>query len=834
MKTVLAVDGNSILNRAFYGVRPLTTSTGLFTNAVYGFATILQRHIDELKPDALAVAFDLKSPTFRHKMYDGYKANRKGMPDELAMQLPYAKKCAEYMGGRVLTLEGYEADDILGTISGMARASDGQWQAFILTGDRDSLQLIDGSTTVLLATNKDTVVFDRENFIKTYGVFPEQFVDVKSLMGDSSDNIPGVPGIGEKTALKLISDFGSLDSVYSEIESPKIAAGVRKKLEGSKDLAFLSKTLAKIETDAPLGISVEAMLRRDYHNQELLKLFKELEFNGLIKRFGLSDEKPSAETKSEVSEDPGKFIGCEKLALIYNRSTLQISTDKNTVYTAEMSGEDYSEYLKKLSASDTRLIVFDSKSVYAVCDSATVYFDVMLASYVCDPGEGAITPAKVKLKYLDSTGDEIDSAELFGLYEILSGVIAERKQEKLLFEIEQPLAKVLSKMERYGFRIDRDGLAVFTEKLASEAAGLAEQIYALAGCTFNINSPKQLGNVLFERLGLPAGKKTQSGYSTGAEVLEKLAPYYPIVGCILEYRQLTKLKSTYGDGLAQAADSENRIHTSFNQTITATGRLSSTEPNLQNIPVRTEMGREMRRFFIPDGDNRALVDADYSQIELRLLAEISGDEGMIKAFRDGIDIHTVTASQVFGVPVESVTGEMRKRAKAVNFGIVYGISDFSLAQDIGVTKRQAAEYIEAYLSRYPKVAEYLRRVVEEAARDGYVTTLFGRRRYIPELASSKKMLRAFGERVAMNSPIQGTAADIIKIAMVNVDKALSESRLDAKLILQVHDELIVDAAEKDADKVRDILKYEMENAVNLSVPLTVSVSVGRNWYECKD
>lgn len=847
MKKLLAVDSNSILNRAFYGIRPLTTSTGLFTNAVYGFANILHKHIGSLSPDAIVAAFDMKAPTFRHREFEGYKATRKPMPGELSMQLPYAKKCAELMGARVVTLEGWEADDILGTLSGLADRSGGEWSVWILTGDRDSLQLIGENTTVLLATNTETVNFDRDKFIETYGVAPERYVDVKALMGDSSDNIPGVAGIGEKTAFKLIGEFSSLDGVYENLGPPSIAKGVRAKLEAGRESAYLSQKLARIDREAPLGFELDELPTAETDREGLRGLFRELEFSGLAKRFGLEDEAASEEQAERkklapvelerlLSENSGS-----KCALALEEGKLSISFDGKTI--VEPEGVSSGEILERLETNRLETIVYDSKRLYHELENAgivkksTFDRDVMLEAYVLDPADGQDSAVQLMAKYIGSgaAGDRLpNAAEVWRLDEEMEKLLCERGQEKLLTDIEIPLARVLADMEKIGFKVDLEGLGKFSNELSEQADQLRERIYCEAGMEFNINSPKQLGEVLFERLGLPSGKKTQRGYSTSAEVLERLAPFAPIVSDILDYRQLTKLKSTYGDGLAKAADENGVIHTSFNQTVTVTGRLSSTEPNLQNIPVRTELGREMRRFFIPSAPGRVLIDADYSQIELRILAHISGDETMLDAFRNGIDIHAVTASQAFGVPLEAVTSEMRKRAKAVNFGIVYGISDFSLAQDIGVSRKQAAEYISSYLAKYPKVDEYLHEVVRKAREDGYVTTMFGRRRYIPELTSSKKTLQSFGERVAMNSPIQGTAADIIKLSMINVDRALRESGLDAKLILQVHDELIVEADKKDAEKARDLLVREMESAVKLDLPLTVSAAIGDSWYDCKD
>lgn len=853
MKTFLAVDGNSILNRAFYGIRPLTTREGLHTNAVYGFVNILRRNLEEIKPDGFAVAFDLRVPTFRHEKFDGYKATRKGMPEELAMQLPFAKKCAEAMGARVLTLEGYEADDILGTVAKLA--SDAGERAYVLTGDRDSLQLINENVTVLLATNSDTVPFDTAKFTETYGITPDRFVDVKALMGDSSDNIPGVPGIGEKTAFKLISEFSDIDGVYANLDSPTIKAGQRQKLSDGKASAYMSKWLATIVKDAPIGMSLDDIdgrcKRADAARSELLELFTKLEFSALIKRFELENACAYATVSSGNSDcsEARCTIACESpeaaaesalsngdCLAVYLGEKVSFSSDKKYVYTSE--SDDIRELLISLHKRGVKLYVYDSKAIYSnysLEDEFLFDYDAMLAAYVVDPTDNHLEPERLKLRFLGDSSESFDAADLLMLSDELSRIINERGQNSLLYDIEIPLAAVLARIEKAGFKIDTAGLGEFSHTLGKAAEQLAERIYFLAGCEFNIKSPIQLSEVLFERLGLPHGKKNKNGsYSTSADILEKLAPYHEIVADILEYRQLEKLRSTYGEGLAKAADENGRIHTSFNQTVTATGRLSSTEPNLQNIPVRTELGRELRRFFIPNSDGRVLIDADYSQIELRLLAHISGDETMINAFKSGIDIHTVTASQAFGVPIEAVTSEMRKRAKAVNFGIVYGISDFSLAQDIGVTKKQAAEYIESYLANYPSVAAYLTDIVKRAEADGYVTTMFARRRNIPELTSGKKMLKQFGERVAMNSPIQGSAADIIKIAMIRVDEALSKSCLDAKLILQVHDELIVEAAESDAEAAKDLLVREMEKCVELSVPLTVSAAVGKTWYDCKD
>lgn len=848
MKTLLLIDGNSILNRAYYGIRPLTNSKGLYTHAVYGMMNIVLKHLGERKPDYAAVAFDLKAPTFRHKMYDGYKATRKGMPDELAMQLPYAKRCMTALGLHELELAGYEADDILGTCAAIGEREP-EVETYILTGDRDSFQLIRDSVTVLLASTGDTSEIRREQFRQKYEVEPEQFVDVKALMGDSSDNIPGVAGIGEKTAVKLIAQFGSLDGVYENVGNGAIGGAADKKLAAGKESAYLSQTLARIKCDVPLGLTLPDLKYFGYDRPELKDLLTELELSSLIKRLGLD----SAET-----EQSGSGITVEQPKKVRNTVTITVGElcEKGLTDCAAVFGEDENgKYALLYDGSTEYRVDYTVPSVFAdffanvgrivtVSDSKALcialgkprcgIFDVSLAAYVDNPSDSGYDLPRLALKYLGKTLSPSDSeAEaLFAVKPILEKKLAETGQERLYRDIEEPLAYVLADMEKCGFKIDREGLSEYSRELDRMCADYTETIYFEAGHEFNINSTKQLAEVLFDELKLPVLKKTKTGYSTDAETLEKLRPYHTIIDRILEYRQVAKLRSTYCEGLLKVADVEGRIHSSFNQTVTATGRLSSSEPNLQNIPIRSELGRRMRRFFIPENDDYVLVDADYSQIELRVLAAVSGDENMIRAFADGHDIHTETAASVFGVPVDEVTPEQRKRAKAVNFGIVYGIGAFSLANDIGVPKYEADRYIKNYLSRYPQVSEYLDSTVADAARDGYVTTVFGRRRYIPELSSTKKQLQAFGKRVAMNSPIQGAAADIIKIAMVNVDTALKKSGIDARLILQVHDELILEAHRTCAKQAADILKCEMENAVKLAVPLSVDIGIGDNWLEC--
>ncbi len=844
MKKLLVVDGNSIMNRAFYGVRPLTTKDGLHSNAVFGVVNILEKQIEALKPDYAAVAYDLKAPTFRHKMYAEYKAGRHAMPDELREQVPFVKDCTSGLGLRRLELEGYEADDILGTLSRLTESED--CICYILTGDRDSLQLIGDRVHVLLAGNKETTDMGVAEFREKYGIDPSQFVDVKALMGDSSDNIPGVPGIGEKTALKLISEHGSLDQIYETLHTAGHTLSVLKKLSDGKESAYLSKALAQINCEVPLGITLDD-LKFDGINPKILRpLFEKLEFSAFLKRFDLYARKddasgvdspisPAFESR-EISEDGLKALkSIQPLAFGLDEGVASFF-DGEVLYRYNGSSPALIDLL-----NDHPLIVsYDCKTLYKHFTTKnksfrTCNFDVMLAAYVIDSGMGDYALSRLALAYLGSAPEENtpSAVTVYRLYDPLTEKVRSISSEKLLHEIEMPLAAVLADMELCGFKVDTLGLTQFSEELTELEKEYSERIYAQAGKEFKINSPKQLGEVLFETLQLPASKKTKTGYSTDADTLNKLRPYHPIIGDILEYRQVAKLRATYAEGLKNAADVGGRIHSIFRQTGTATGRLSSAEPNLQNIPIRTELGRRFRKYFIPENENYVLIDADYSQIELRLLAAISGDENMTRAFVDGLDIHTSTASAVFGVPEDEVTPELRKRAKAVNFGIVYGIGDFSLAQDIGTSRKDAKAYIESYFAAYPSIDAYLSDVVTDAKEKGYVVTLFGRRRYIPELAGKNKMLQHFGERVAMNSPIQGTAADIMKIAMIRVADELKKSGLDARLILQVHDELLIEASREHANEVLDLLQYEMEHAVEIGVPLDVEAAIGDTWYDCK-
>ncbi len=833
-KKLLIVDGNSILNRAFYGVRPLSTKEGIPTNAVYGFITILKKHIDSLSPDYLACAFDLKGPTFRHEMYDGYKANRHPMPDDLAAQLPWAKKTARAMGFTVIECQGWEADDVLGTVAGMADNAGGI-QSYILTGDRDSLQLITDNTSVILVKTKEDIVFDKEKFTSEYGVTPEGYIHVKALMGDSSDNIPGVKGIGEKTAFKLIGACHSLDGLYADETLGGAGKSAKEKLLAGKEDAYMSYELSKISREAPIGMTLEDIENGGEDKNELLEIFTKLEFSGLAKRFDFEKEKSEAAvqvTLPDVVDAMGEEIA--KLADVF-----AISVKDGNVYCAT------AEKIYKVTGDaapvfEKGFICHDYKELYKYMIKSSLsgecIFDTMSASYLLSPGESAYPIEKSVVRYLGEQPVEGEGAAAWytaRIYPSLLEALKEQGMESVLSDIEIPLSPVLAKMEIEGFRLDTDGLRSYINQLQNLQSQLAERIYIQAGREFNINSPKQLGEVLFEDLGLPVKKKTKTGYATDAETLDSLRAYHEIIEDILDFRQVAKLVGTYGENIIALVDENQRIHTRFNQTGTATGRLSSADPNMQNIPVRGQLGRELRRYFTATDEDHILVDADYSQIELRLLAEMSGDSVMQNIYLEGGDIHASTAAKVFGVAPELVTKELRSKAKAVNFGIVYGIGDFSLSQDLHVSRKAAREYIDSYLATFPGVDSYLKTTVEQAKADGYTTTLLGRRRTIPELAAQNKNLKAFGERVAMNSPIQGTAADIIKLAMINVDKALTQSGIDARLILQVHDELIVEASLECADKAAEILVREMKNAYNTVVPLDVEANKGATWYDAK-
>ena len=843
MKRILVIDGNSIINRAFYGVRPLTTKSGKSTNAIFGMINIIMKQMDAIKPDFAAVAFDLKAPTFRHKMYDHYKEGRHPTPPDLLSQFDDAKECLKLLGLHVLELPGYEADDLQGTVANFAHSAD-DTESYVLSGDRDLLQLIDDKISVLLATNHDTLTMRRPEFREKYGIEPEQFVDMKALMGDSSDNIPGVAGIGEKTAANLIINFGSLDGIYENIDDPKISKGVREKLLRDKDNAYLSKNLAKIDTHAPMSEALEDLRYLGMDRPGLYAKLTELELNSFIVKFGLkASEGEKGDTGSIAEADEG-----ESFKEIDAEGLMRVRGEKNSVFLSDEGLFIYNptgSFCYKGDIASVKdffcgeIICFDGKALWHRLDSlgvtlnsGTKLLDLMLYAYVLNPGSGAATIPSLASMFLSKIPQDGPATKLmWELEAAMRKKIAEDGLCAVLDELEIPLINILAEMETTGFKIDTHGMLEFADALDGVARDLTERIYMQAGGEFNINSPKQLGEVLFVTLGLPTKKKkNKNGFSTDAETLEELRPYSPIIDDILEYRQVTKLRGTYAAALPQVADASDRIHTDFKQALTATGRLSSADPNLQNIPIRTKMGREMRRYFVAE-EGYTLVDADYSQIELRLLAHISGDYNMTEAFKAGADIHTKTAAAVFGVAEESVNEEMRKRAKAVNFGIVYGISGFSLAKDINTTPAQATQYIKNYLYNYPSIDAYLDAVVKDATEKGYTETIMGRRRYIPELTAQNGNLRAFGKRVAMNAPIQGTAADVMKLAMIRVHRAIKESGIDARLVMQVHDEIVVEANVKDRETCVEIVKREMENAVSLTLPLTVDVTVGKNWLE---
>lgn len=852
---ILVIDGNSILNRAFYGIRPLTTRDGQFTNAIYGFLTMLHKIENQENPDAVAIAFDLKAPTFRHKAYAGYKATRKGMPEELASQLEPLKKLLGLLGYKIVTKEGYEADDILGTFAKACENSGDE--CVIATGDRDSLQLVSDKTTVHLCTNKDDISYTPAKIMEDYQVEPKQLIEIKAIQGDSSDNIPGVAGIGPKGATDLITRFKNLDYIYEHIDEIDVKEGIRKKLKESKENAILSRMLGEIFCEVPIDTAVENYVVRRENPAECARFMARLELFSLIDKFGLNEL-----SVSEIQEENTEK---KTFSVIKNPDTAELLENLRKAQKAYFNFEIIDNapvcavlYNENIYVSDDRAF-FDSfiadgniskytrnsKALFAYADKNDIEvkaldFDIELAAYLIEPSAKDYTDEHLCGGYeitLPSPDNEENAeyatvAAYEALCEKLIKDIETNGQQKLLDEVEIPLAKVLAKMENLGFEVDRSGIEEYGKILFANIKNLEAEIHNDVGYEFNINSPKQLGKALFEDLGLPCKKKTKSGYSTNADVLEELRYEYPVIEKILSYRTLAKLNSTYCEGLLKVIADDGRIHSTFNQTETRTGRISSTEPNLQNIPVRTELGREMRKFFCAR-EGWVLVDADYSQIELRVLAHIAGDKNMIDAFNNNSDIHTITASQVFDMPVDMVTSAMRSRAKAVNFGIVYGIGAFSLAKDIGVTNKEASNYIKSYLAHYSGVDEYMKNTVEKAKKDGYVETMFGRRRYLPELTSGKHMMRAFGERVARNMPIQGTAADIIKIAMIKVDERIQKENLRARLILQVHDELIVEAPEEEKEIVAKLLQEEMENAVKLDVPLTADAAIGKTWYDAK-
>ncbi len=845
---LMILDGNSIVNRAFYGIRMLNAPDGTPTNGVYGFLSILRKLLDDQKPEAVCVAFDLKAPTFRHMRYEGYKAQRKAMPEELAVQMPILKQVLDAMGVLRLELESFEADDLLGTVA--AKCRDSGWECRIVTGDKDSFQLISDTTHVCHVKSRmgqtTTTEYTPELFFDEYGFEPRSIIDLKALMGDASDNIPGVPGVGEKTAMALVQRYKHLETIYADINTLDVKEGVRKKLREGRESAFLSFELATIHTDAPIEFSPEDAVWQDNYRPELYDIFKKLGFNKFIEKWGLSESAESAETaKTEhmpyiedaSSDDIMSAVnaaGTVAVTADYSFDSLEIC-DGKAVYLARWNalGDDYTRLTEYIFSDKVKKIGHNVKNLMTqlIAEKLPIdgfEYDTALACYLLDATASDYALSRMSIGYC---GTELAGAEaVYRLRESTEKKLTQLGMTKLFYDIEMPLCRVLADMQEYGFMIDRAALSSFGESLTGTILKLEREIYAQSGCEFNINSPKQLGEVLFDKLMLPAGKKTKTGWSTNADVLEKLRGKHPIVQMVLDYRMLTKLKSTYADGLLKLIDPDGRIRTKFQMTVTATGRLSSTDPNLQNIPIRRELGSHIREMFIASKGN-VLVDADYSQIELRLLAHISGDKHMQEAFLSGEDIHTVTASQVFNTPIDEVTTLQRSRAKAVNFGIVYGISAWSLAQDIGVMQSEAKAYMEAYLNKYDGVREYMKTIVEKAKQDGYVETLYARRRYLPELKSSNFNTRSFGERVALNMPIQGTAADIIKLAMVNVYNRFKAEGLKAKLILQVHDELICECPEGETQRVSDILREEMSGAAKLSVPLTVDVKTGHSWAE---
>ena len=860
---LMVLDGNSILNRAFYGTKPMSTKDGRSTHGILGFLNILQSKTKEIAPDAVAIAFDLKAPTFRHKMYDGYKAQRKGMPPELAQQVQPLKAVLRALGYTLIECEGWEADDLLGTLAANAKDSD---ECCIVTGDRDSLQLVDGKVRVYLTKTQMgspvTTVYDEEKVQLEYGVTPPQLIDIKALMGDSSDNIPGVAGIGQKGAGDLIRRFHDIDYIYEHIDEIDVKDGVRSKLKADRDMAFLSRTLGTIRTDAPIETDYHAYVKQEADNFEAVKLLADLEMFRTIERLHLDPKAVPVAEKEETKQEAYACVECD------NVSALQAAVEaQGKCYFAleEAAGEISGIYVRSgkevvhLSALNLMFggfiaDLFENEAIEKFTDNAklayayalqcgldlnNLVFDSMLSGYLLNPSVNDYTAGRLAMEYGVAVPqeDEIPAPALTAwllpkLSETLTKKLAENEELDLLREMEIPLAQVLAAMEQTGFAVDRNGIALFGKQLEAEIETITKEICEEVGYEFNLNSPKQLGEALFEKLRLPNGKRTKSGWSTTAELLEKLADDYPVVEKILLYRQYTKLNSTYCDGLIKAIGADGRIHSTLNQTETRTGRISSAEPNLQNIPVRSDLGREMRKFFVAR-PGCLLVDADYSQIELRVLADAADDQTMIDAFNNGDDIHAITASQVFNMPLEMVTPLMRSRAKAVNFGIVYGIGAFSLAKNIGVTRAEADRYIKGYLAHYHGVDAYMKNSVERAKANGYAETLFHRRRYLPELTAGNAMLRAFGERVAMNMPIQGTAADIIKIAMIKVFRRLKAENLRARLILQVHDELIIEAPETEADRVGVLLKEEMENAVSLKVKMLADVHAGKTWYDAK-
>ena len=867
MKRLLILDSNSLMNRAFYALPPLTNSHGISTNAIHGFMNMLLKMKEEIQPDCIIAAFDLKAQTFRHKEYAEYKAGRKKMPPELAEQFPIIKDLLKAMGIRVFEIEGFEADDIIGTVSKFAENN--ETEVYIVTGDKDALQLASYNTKVLITKKgvSETAVYDKESFIEEFGVTPTQFIDVKGLMGDKSDNIPGVTGIGEKTAFKLIKEYGSIEEVLNNIDNIS-GKKIKENLTNDREQAIFSKKLATIMREVPLELTLEDIHTSSVENtNEIKRILIELELKGVLSKFKSEEQQEEAKIEVKNIERIDEFkelisskceriyinytlnnesryskldleyliFGTKDLGVLINFKRLKDEDENETISLLKLIMEN--EEIKKVIHDGKNLVTFLNKNDINI---KGFEFDTAIAAYLMDSSKSKYEILDLVNTYLgeDLSGEGIELKAMLStyipeLYEILKKKIHDEEMDKLYYEIEHPLIYVLSSMESSGFNVNAEMLDELAIKFKKEIEITQGEIYELAEEEFNISSPKQLGKILFEKLDLPVIKKTKTGYSTNQEVLEKLEDKHPIISKIMYYRQITKINSTYVEGLKNVIDEDGKIHSNFNQTVTTTGRLSSTEPNLQNIPVRHEMGKEIRKVFIPMEKDDLLVSGDYSQIELRILAHIADDENMIDAFKHHSDIHTKTASEVFKVPIDEVTSLMRSRAKAVNFGIVYGISDFSLAQDLKITKKEASEYMSIYFERYPKIKGYLESVVDEAKEKGYALTILNRRRFIPEIKSSNKIVKALGDRLAMNAPIQGSAADIIKLAMVNVYNKLKEKNLKSELILQVHDELILNVKKNELEEVKNLLVEEMENAVQLKVDLDVDINTGSTWYDAK-
>ncbi|WP_294171520.1 DNA polymerase I [uncultured Clostridium sp.] len=870
MERLLILDSNSLLNRAFYAIPPLTNSEGIHTNAVYGFTNMLFKMKEEIKPDYIVAAFDRKAPTFRHKEYEDYKAGRKKMPPELAEQFPLIKEVLNLLAINIYEIDGFEADDIIGTLAKFAESNG--IEVFVVTGDRDALQLASDNIKVVITKKgvTETAVYNREAFEAEFGVTPTQYIDVKGLMGDKSDNIPGVPGVGEKTAFKLISTYGSMEGVLSHIDEIS-GKKLKENLETYSEQAIFSKKLATIMTEVPIEFDLEDIKSQEnYNREELKKLFFKLQMKSLLAKLpGEDSDEEEEQEKVEINEVNTIEAFKEALSKKEDRAFISYTTSNANLYSKIELDKLYISYGEKVSLIDFKLIsmentveainilkafmedkniekvIQDGKNLITILTKHDIQvegfiFDTVVAAYLIDSAKSnyplEVLINEYLMKEVKGEGDELicnAMASMKELYEYLKERVNKEGMDELYYEVEHPLIAILSSMEAIGFNVNREKLDELAIKFKEEISRTEKEIFELCEEEFNISSPKQLGKILFEKLDLPVVKKTKTGYSTNAEVLEKLMDKHPVIEKIIYYRQITKLNSTYVEGLKNVIDEDGAIHSSFNQTVTTTGRLSSTEPNLQNIPVKYEMGREIRKVFIPKESTDVLLSCDYSQIELRVLAHMADDKNMIDAFNHHSDIHTKTASEVFKVPVEEVTSLMRSRAKAVNFGIVYGISDFSLSQDLKITRKEAAEYMEIYFDRYPKIKGYLESVKEEAKEKGYVLTVLNRRRFIPEIKSSNKIVKALGERLAMNAPIQGSAADIIKLAMVKVYNRLKKEKLNSEMILQVHDELILNVKENELEVVKALVKEEMENVLKMSVKLEIDENIGNTWYEAK-